>query len=309
MVEGDGMKNLIWTEKYRPKNLDEFIGDRTKVKELIKEPLAMPNFLLVSRSPGTGKTSLGYVIKNEIGCPDSDFLILNSSDDRKIETIRTTVKDFAITMRRKKSVPRLILMDEGDGMMSTAQNALRFLMEKYSSNCKFIITANDENKIIEPIRSRCVVMRMRELDKKSIMERLTEIVLAESVKYDSLALEKIIGMHYPDMRQMINHCQELSPDISLERVRTKTELESQFYSLLQQREPYKMRKFVIENRLEPDELLKYIIERTLEEHEEEIDKVKDMVIFAAEIAYRMKMGADSEIQLQAFCFKYMDIWK
>lgn len=322
------MKNLIWTEKYRPNKFEEWIGDSSQVKELIKEPLSMPHFLFVSKSPGTGKTSLAYVIKNEIDC--DDFLITNSSDERKIEFIRTIIKNFALTQRTKKNVPRIVLMDEIDGMLSTSQEALRHLMEKYSGNCKFILTANNEEKIIEPIKSRCVVVRLKEIDREEIFKRITKIMLLEQIQAEKEAIEKVIDIHYPDMRQMINHLQELAPNITLERVKTKMELEDEYYKLLRKRQPLEARKFFIAKALDPQDTLKRVLENVLTKTDivvpntdsgilndkqvlqmkENIEnKIPQTIFLIAETNYKMALGADPEIQMFSFALKFCDLWR
>ena len=148
------LKNLIWVEKYRPKTVDEVISiHKNKIKNYITKS-AIPHFLLSSKSPGTGKTSTALAIINDLGC---DFLVLNSSDDRKIETIREKVSVFSKLQSSKVGVKRCVIMDEFDGMLKISQNALRNTMETYSKNCFFILTCNSIEKVIEPIQSRCVL--------------------------------------------------------------------------------------------------------------------------------------------------------
>jgi replication factor C small subunit len=297
---------LVWSETYRPKTINEIVGQediKKELSELIKKPLEMPHFLFVGRSPGTGKTTFAHAIKNEIKCPSSDIMVLNSSDERKLETIRDKVKDFVITQKLKMDTPRLVIMDEFDGMLSASQDALRFLMEKYSSNCKFLLTANDETKIIEPILSRCKVFRVTELPKEKILERLKFICESESVVYEVPALKKIIDIYYPDMRSMINELQSLaSIGINEQYVKTRTELADQFYDLLKTGNPHDTRRFVIENSLDPTELLK----RTLENMLKDSDSYNPESFWElAEADYRIRTGADPEIQLFAFILRFI----
>jgi replication factor C small subunit len=301
----DGEK-MIWIEKYRPNRFNDILGqDIEKIKELVKDPTKMPHFLFVSRSPGTGKTSMTYVIKNEIGCPDSDFLILNSSDERKIETIRTKVKDFARTRRKYTNIPKIIVMDEFDGVLETTQNAMRTLMETYHSNCRFILTANHEEKIIDPIKSRCAVFRFREISKEQIIKRLTEITKKEGLIISNEDLIGVIDKYYPDMRSMIN-CLQRGGDI-----KTQTLLEDEFYKILKKSESgYSARKFAIENGLDPQNLLKRTLENILNDKPNAYDRhpnLKNIVWDTAEYNYRMAVGADSEIQLFAWILKIKEV--
>lgn len=113
MVKFDA-KNLVWTEKYRPDKIDGIVGDfREKLKAYLKNPLSIPNFIFYSKSPGCGKTTSGKAIIKELGC---DSLIINSSDDRNIETVRDKVKQFAMTMGTKDGLKRCVFLDEADGM-------------------------------------------------------------------------------------------------------------------------------------------------------------------------------------------------
>ena len=144
----------MWTEKYRPKQISEMVGDfKDKIRKYMESPATMQHLLLHSIVPGTGKTTLAKAIIEELG---ADKLVLNSSDDRKIEAVREKVNGF---VRTKSSVPgmrRIVFMDEADGLTGAAQDALRNLMETYSENALFILTCNTLTKISDAIQSRCV---------------------------------------------------------------------------------------------------------------------------------------------------------
>lgn len=304
------MADILLIEKYRPKTLNEIVGqDISKIKELIKEPMKMPNFLFVSRNAGTGKSSTMFAIKNEIKCSASDFLSCNSSDERKLEFIRDRLKPFAQAMRSKKDVPRLVMLDEMDGMLTATQEAMRGLIEKYAKNVRFIITANDENAIIEPIRSRCVIIRFREPEKDAILLRLAFICNQENINYDEGALRKLIDMYYPDMRSMINKIQELaSVGITEDKIKTITELEDTFYVMLKAGDAYEARKFIITHNLDANGLLKRTFQNILM-HETRRPILEQLIFFIAEINYRMMVGSDKEIQMAAFIEKYMELTK
>lgn len=306
------MKNLVWTEKYRPKEMDTFISsgiDKESIMKWIKNPMELPHLLLVSRSPGTGKTSLAFIIRNEIGLSKSDFLILNSSDDRKIETIRGKVKDFAIAMRRDKDKPKIILMDEADGMLEATQNALRTIMELYSSNCRFILTANHEEKIIEPIKSRCVIIRFGELDKGEIADRLDQIMKIEGCNCDDEAFERIIDTYYPDMRRMINKMQEMAPDITMKNFSRALDIEEQFYNILMENKYLEARQFMIKHNIDARYLLKFTLEKLLKDDRFLRATKKELFWLGADYDYRMSMGADPEIQMFAFILKFCNMTK
>ena len=142
---------MLWTEKYRPKNIHELIG-----QEIFKldaenwiEIKDMPNILLYGQA-GVGKTAAAGILANEMleSEMDSNYFEINASDDRRLEVVRTTIKDIA-QQKAIGDVPfKIILLDEMDGMTTDAQNALKRVMERYASNVRFIITANDRSKII-----------------------------------------------------------------------------------------------------------------------------------------------------------------
>src|SRR3989338_3622404 len=159
--------NAIWIEKYRPKDFSELKGQKEIVKrvEAFVKQENMPH-LLFAGPAGTGKTSLALIIARKLfkDAWHQNFLELNASDERGIDIIRVKVKDFART-RAIGDVPfKIIYLDEADALTSEAQQALRRTMENYTQTTRFIISCNYSSKIIEPIQSRCAVLRFRPLD-------------------------------------------------------------------------------------------------------------------------------------------------
>ena len=125
-------KKKVWTEKYRPSKVSEMVGDfKEKILKHLEDFNSMQHLLLYSKTPGTGKTSLAKAIINEVG---ADALVLNSSDDRKIDVIRDKVKEFSITQSTQVGKRRIVFLDEFDGMLKASQDALRNVMETYTSN-------------------------------------------------------------------------------------------------------------------------------------------------------------------------------
>lgn len=194
------LKNLIYVEKYRPQSVDDVISIHTnKIKNYLKTK-AIPHFLFTSKSPGTGKTSTALAIIKELDC---DKLIINSSSDRKIEMIREKVNMFSQLQSSKPGIKRCIFLDEVDGMLKTSQNALRNIMETHSKNCFFILTANNIEKVIEPIQSRCVVLNFSHPSKDLIIKKLIDICNNEEIKYDNNSIERLVDKFYPDIRKSI----------------------------------------------------------------------------------------------------------
>ena len=205
---------MLWTEKYRPKKINELIGQPHFVMDAehwIKD-LDMPNVLLYGVA-GTGKTTAGLVLANSILDNDfeGNFFEINASDDRKLETVRNKIKDIATTRKLGDAPFKIVLLDEMDGMTKDAQNALKRIMERYSNNCRFIITCNDRYKIIQPLISRCANYGFQRLDNNSMRFALEKVIQNETVNgtpiVDVNELEPFIDGLHGDLRRGITELQ------------------------------------------------------------------------------------------------------
>jgi replication factor C small subunit len=201
--ENSKKEHSLWVEKYRPQTLSEYVGNET-VKETIQQYLDnndIPHLLLHGKA-GTGKTTLAKLIVNTIKC---DHMIINASDENNVDTVRNKVKNFASSMGFAGF--KIIILDEFDYMTPNAQAILRNLMETFSKHCRFILTCNYHEKIIDPIKSRCQTFAITPPTKKDVAVQVTRILDAENIKYELKNVADIISSYYPDIRRILNTCQ------------------------------------------------------------------------------------------------------
>jgi len=205
-------EHTLWVEKYRPTNLDTYIGNdqlKSKVKVYL-ESGDLPHLLLFGKA-GTGKTTLAKLLVNNIDC---DYLYINASDENNVETVRSKVKNFASTMGFKDY--KVIILDECDYITPNAQAALRNLMETFSKHCRFILTCNFVERIIDPIQSRCQTFQVIPPNKNDVAKHLHNILTQESVSYEREDLAILVNSGYPDIRRVINGAQRQSVGGKLE---------------------------------------------------------------------------------------------
>ena len=199
----ENLSNTLWVEKYRPSNLDTYIGNehlKDKVSVYL-ESGDLPHLLLYGKA-GTGKTTLAKILVKNIEC---DYLYINASDENNVDTVRNKVKNFASTMGFKDY--KIIILDECDYITPNAQAALRNLMETFSKHCRFILTCNFVERIIDPIQSRCQSFQIIPPSKKEVAKHIHDILLKENVMSNMEDLKVLIDSGYPDIRRVINVAQ------------------------------------------------------------------------------------------------------
>jgi len=303
----------IWVEKYRPKKLSEIAGQDEVVNRLqsFVDKKSLPH-LLFAGPPGSGKTTAALCIARELFGEGwrQNFLELNASDERGIDTIRTKVKDYART-RPIGDVPyKIVLLDESDALTPDAQHALRRTMEMYTHTCRFCLDCNYSSRIIEPIQSRCAIFRFRRLNEKDIAQYLKRIARAEKLTLTEDGIKAIAYVSEGDMRRATNILQaaatlrrkvdekavyEVSAAARPEEVRRMLELalEGKFEEARN-----KLYDLLINQGLAGEDILDQVHREIFNLKVPEPVKVK-LIDKVGEFDFRLTEGASERIQLEA----------
>ncbi len=312
---------LPWTEKYRPKNLDEVAGQSETVTSLkaFVNAKNMPNMLFAG-PPGVGKTTCSLALAKEL-FGDSiagNFLELNASDERGIDVVRGRIKDFARSVSLGEAPFKLIFLDEGDALTSDAQQALRRTMESNSRVTRFIISANYSSKIIEPIQSRCAVFRFMPLQEEETKSALEKVVKLEGLKLDESAYSAIYYVSEGDMRKALNILQgcamhsknineklvhKISSRAMPKEVRTMIEcaLKGNFNDARTN-----LDTLIISYGLSGEDILTQIYREVPKLEIEEKKRMK-LIEIIGEYNFRLVQGANERIQLEALLAQFVSV--
>lgn len=308
----------VWTEKYRPENLDEIVNHEKVVSRLkaFVEDENIPH-LLFSGPAGTGKSASALAIAHELFGDkwERNYLELNASDTRGIDVIRNEVKDFART-KSVGDVPfKIILLDEADALTPEAQQALRRTMENYTETARFILICNYSSKIIDPIRSRCSVFRYPRLQKKDGKKLLKKIAENEDVGYKESGLDTIFSVSQGDLRRSINLLQsvaavgeEVTEDIVYEvstqarpqavKEMVENAIEGNFTDARE-----KLQTMLLEKGISGLDIIKEVHRQVYDIDIMEKRKVS-LIEKIGEYEFRIDEGADEQIQIEALLAQF-----
>jgi DNA polymerase III delta prime subunit len=301
------MKKFLWVEQYRPQKIDDCILP-ANIKKAFKgfvEKGEIPNLLLTGTA-GVGKTTIAKAVCDEIG---ASYIVINGSDEgRFLDTVRNRVRQFATTVSLTSGAPhKVVIIDEADNTTPDVQLSLRTAVEEFHNNCRFIFTCNFQNKIIEPLHSRCTVVDFRiqkeqqqQLQGQFFM-RLKQILDENKVEYQDKVIVKLIQRYYPDWRRLINEAQrhaatgKIDTDILCDIADVNL---SQLMNSLKNKEFSTVRKWVVDNiDNDPNIIMRKIYDAIYENIKPKY--IPEVVLILAKYQYQIAFVADQEINLLA----------
>lgn len=303
-------EDVIWTEKYRPRKIADTIlpkTTKTAFQQFVDER-NVPN-LLLSGSPGTGKTTAAMAVLEELDC---DYIMINASLEGGIDTLRGKISNFASSVSFSGG-RKYIILDESDYLTAAAQAGLRNSIETYANNCGFIFTCNYRNRIIDALQSRLALINFT-IDKSErpelaaqFFKSLRHILDTESVTYDKKALVKVIEKHFPDFRKILNELQYYSKSGTIDEGILKNfneESIEQLFGLLKDKKFIEIRKWCAENSdQDTNEMFRRIYD--ISKDKIALASMPGFVVTMADYMYKNTMVADTEINMVAFLTEIM----
>lgn len=301
------IQNFLWVEKYRPRTIQDCVLTDTlrDTFNRVVESQQMQNFLLCG-SAGCGKTTVARAMCEQMNL---DHIFLNASENGNIDMLRTTVRNFASSVSLRGGC-KVVILDEADYLNpQSTQPALRGFIEEFSSNCRFILTCNFKNRIIEPLHSRCSVVEFNIANKDKpkiaadMLRRVCDVLTTEKVKYDRKVVAEVVMRFFPDFRRTLNELQRYSVSGAIDTgilASIKDVGIQELIANMKSKNFTEVRKWVA---LNSDADHTAIFRKVYDELVNFVDKssIPAVVLILAEYQYKMSFSADHEICMAA-CF-------
>lgn len=298
-------KEFLWVEKYRPNKISDTILPKN-LKETFQKIVdgeEIPNMLFTGTA-GLGKTTIARAICDELGL---DYIVINGSEEGNIDTLRGKIKQFASSVSLSGGY-KVVILDEADYLNAqSTQPALRGFIEEFSQNCRFILTCNFKNKVIEPLHSRCGVYEFNTSKKDMVdlcgqfMKRLQTILDSEGVKYNNEVVAGLISKYAPDWRRVLNEAQRHSISGSLDTTVIQNDLNDNYnilFKSLKNKDFKKMRQWVVNNvDVEPAAIFRGVYDCM--EANVQPQSIPQLVLILADYQYKNAFVADHELNLVA----------
>lgn len=296
-------EHFLWVEKFRPKTVDECILSKQQkeyFKNLVKNG-EIQNMLLCGTA-GTGKTTVARALCEEL---NSDYIIINGSEESGIDVLRTKIKQFASTVSFTGNT-KVVILDEADYLNpNSTQPALRGFIEEFANNCRFIFTCNFKNRIIAPLHSRCAVVEFKIPNKEKpviageFFKRITNILDDEKIAFDQKVVAKVVEKHFPDFRRTLNELQRYSQTGTIDEgilVNLADVNMNDLVSAVKDKDWKKMRTWVVSNLdQDPASLFRKVYDTFVPL----TNQVPQLVLTIADYQYKSAFVADQEINLVA----------
>lgn len=296
---------FLWVEKYRPKTVQETIlpDDLKATFQKIVDSGEIPNMMFTGTA-GLGKTTVARAICNELGL---DYIVINGSEEGNIDTLRGKIKQFASSVSLSGGY-KVVILDEADYLNpQSTQPALRGFIEEFSQNCRFILTCNFKNRVIEPLHSRCGVYEFNVKTNKdravlgqSFFSRCKDILIKEGIEFNGKVVANLVMKHFPDFRRALNELQRgsIGGSINTDIILEDDTKYSHLFKFLKEKDFKGMRKWVVNNiDLEPASIFRGIYD-SVEGHVKP-ESIPQLILILADYQYKNAFVADHELNLVA----------
>jgi DNA polymerase III delta prime subunit len=295
----------MWVESHRPKTLNEYIFQNKLYEKSFRKMAhdrSVPH-LLLSGVAGTGKTTLSKILVREMRLEETDVLLINSSDENSVDVMRDKIKTFIMTYAMGPF--KIVQLEEADYITPNGQAVLRQMMEEYADFARFILTCNNENRIINPIKSRCQHFRFKAFDKTDVAAYVMDILEEENISFNEHLALKYVEVGYPDIRKILNAMQQNTVDNALQPPSEETQEADYKFKMLELLETdqwLEIRKMLCASvpTEEWDSVYRFLYEN-LEKSSKfsEQKKWEQGIVILADHLYRDTMMADREINFAA----------